>query len=100
MQVFMNSRPAVAEGSHRSPYATLYKACLSASRTPASEILQGKVQSKATDPLQGQHENGASAGEEVSKLRVKMDFGNALYLQGFFKRSSAGLLPIPLTDFR
>ena len=59
----------MAKGSHRSPYATVSKPCLSASRALASTILQGKAKSKATDPLQGQHENGASAGEWVSNLQ-------------------------------
>ncbi|RLC36675.1 hypothetical protein DRH29_04045 [candidate division Kazan bacterium] len=45
VQVFMNSRSELVKGSHKSPYVTLSKACRPASKTPASEILQGAIQS-------------------------------------------------------
>jgi len=61
MQVFMNSRSELVKGSHKSPYVTVL-------RSSAGEIL-GKSKSKATDLSEGEGENGALAGEQVSNLR-------------------------------
>jgi len=60
MQVFMNSRSELVKGSHKSPYVTVLK-------SSAGGIL-GKSKSKARSTLQGQAENGALAGEQVSNL--------------------------------
>ncbi len=54
LQVFMNSRPEVAKGSHKRPYVT-YNTCL-------TRGVFGKPKSKARRHSAGQHVNGASAG--------------------------------------
>ena len=64
-EVFINSRSGRVKGSHKSPYVTFLK-------SSASRIL-GKSKSKATDTLQGEGENGALAGEQVSNLREESE---------------------------
>jgi len=60
VQVFINSRSELVKGSHKSPYMTVLK-------SSSGEIL-GKSKSKARSTLQGQSENGALAGEQMSNL--------------------------------
>ena len=64
-QVFMNSRSALVKGSHKRPYVT-------GLRLLSGGILR-KPKSKARSTSQGQPENGALAGEQVSNLREESE---------------------------
>ncbi len=57
----MNSRLELVKGSHNTPYMTVLGLL-------SGGILR-KAKSKATDLSEGQPENGALAGDKVSKLR-------------------------------
>jgi len=60
LQVFINSRSELVKGSYNTKYVTVYSSF--------SCNYLGKSKSKARSTLQGQHVNGASAGEKGSNL--------------------------------
>ena len=64
VQVFINSRSDMVNGSHKSPYVTVLGSF-------AGENL-GKSKSKARRTLQRQSINGALAGEQVSNLPARL----------------------------
>ena len=66
LQVFMNSRPEVAKGSHKRPYMTVL-ACVTGGVLRMSKF-------KARRHSAGQHVNGALAGEKGSKLPLHLRF--------------------------
>ena len=61
----MNSRSTLVKGSHNTPYVTVLKSSAGGSL--------GKSKSKARSASQGQGENGALAGEQVSNLREESE---------------------------